>query len=604
MIDLRNFFRKRLVFLFGLIAFSALSIALFLSIYISNSHLNKELLKSTQESNATLTRIFTNEIYPEIQSKLAKIEQNMQSDSEYQHHYESINNRIRTFVQDTDILKIKVLSTNGLTIYSTDPKQLEADYSQNIAFKKALKGELSSELTLREKFSTISGQVFDRHLISSYVPVTINGEITAVIELYSDRSSSIKRSEEVLQNLLKSLPIIFILVFALLLQSVRYLDSKRREQNRKLDKANNAKSEFLATMSHEIRTPLNGVIATLSMIDKSTLSDENKELIDTAMHSSELLTVVINDILDYSKIEANKLELQAKPFSIQTLIKQIEHSYRPMIEDKGLKFIVQTTTLPNQNFIGDAIRIKQILNNYLNNAFKFTSEGSIKLNYEALSADTLKFSVTDTGIGIDAKGVEKLFNKFSQIESGSQRSFTGTGLGLSICKNLAELMNGSVGVDSIPGKGSTFWVKIQLHPTQQSIDETQTTANKSDIKLSKKSKVLIVEDNPVNQLIVQKLLKAFGIDYETANNGQECLEYFKNHTADLVLMDCQMPVMNGFIATEELRKQSQKLPIIALTANAQESDKQACLQAGMDDFLSKPFKKDALMEILEKHLKA
>ncbi len=599
---LRTFFRERLVSLFGLIAFSALSVALFLSIYISNSYLNEELLKSTQESNATLTKIFSNVIYPDIQADLVKIEQNMNAGSDYSSYYHSINNRIRTFVQDTDILKIKVLSVTGLTIYSTDSEQLGSDYSQNAAFQKALKGKLSSELTLREKFSTISGEVFNRYLISSYVPIKIDGKIIAIAELYSDRSSSIKRSEEVLENLLKSLPEIFILVFILLLLSVRYLDSKRREQNRKLDKANNAKSEFLAIMSHEIRTPLNGVIATLSMVEKSSLSGENKELIETAMHSSELLTVVINDILDYSKIEANKLELHEKPFAIGSLMKQIEHSYRPMIEDKGLKFIVKTSNMPHQNFVGDVLRIKQILNNYLNNAFKFTSQGSIELKCEALDEKTIKFSVLDTGIGINSEGINKLFNKFQQIESGSQRSFTGTGLGLSICKNLAELMNGSVGVDSLPGQGSTFWVEIKLKPTQETIDEESKSELTNHIELSKDIKILVVEDNPVNQLIVQKLLKAYGIAFEAVNNGQECLEYFETQTADLVLMDCQMPVMDGFVATENLRQKGYQLPVIALTANAQESDKKACLEAGMNDFLSKPFKKDALIEILERYL--
>lgn len=600
---LRTFFRERLVFMFGVIAFSALSTALFLSIYVSNSYLSEELLKSTQESNATLTKIFTNVVYPDIQSNLLKIEQNMSTGKDYSQYYQSINERIHTFVKDTDILKIKVLSITGLTIYSTEPQQLGSDYSKNSAFQQALKGKLSSELTFREKFSTISEKVFNRHLISSYVPITIDGNIIAIAELYSDRSSSIKRSDEVLKSLLKSLPIIFISVFILLFLSVRYFDSKRREQNRKLDKANNAKSEFLAIMSHEIRTPLNGVIATLSMIEKSSLSAENKELIDTAMHSSELLTVVINDILDYSKIEANKLELQEKPFSLQSLMKQVDHSYRPMIEGKGLKFIVKTSKMPHHNYIGDAIRIKQILNNYLNNAFKFTSHGSIELLCEVLEGNTLKFSVKDSGIGIDAQGIDKLFNKFQQIESGSQRSFNGTGLGLSICKSLAELMNGSVGVNSTPRKGSTFYVEIQLQKTEQRIDENATSESNHHIELPKNIKILIVEDNPVNQLIVQKLLKAFGVAFESVNNGQECLEYFETKTANLILMDCQMPVMDGYTATENLRKQGYQLPIIALTANAQESDKQACIHAGMDDFLSKPFKKDALVELLERHLK-
>ena len=368
--------------------------------------------------------------------------------------------------------------------------------------------------------------------------------------------------------------------------------------------ASKAKSEFLAVMSHEIRTPLNGMIGSLNLMDQKQLSEEDSEHLDTVRKSSGLLTTIINDILDYSKIEAGKFSLDNHVVDLKALLNETEQFYRPIVTEKGLLLDVKHDGLQDRYVKGDAIRIKQILNNYLNNALKFTTQGNVYLRVTQIETGAFKFTVRDTGIGINAEDLDHLFKDFSQVNTGSNRTFGGTGLGLAISKRLAVLMGGDVGVDSEFGKGSCFWAELPLKLAtkdefdQQNRHEQVTEENALD---GIAAKVLLVEDNKVNQMVARKLLEKQGCIVTIANHGVEALDALQKGEFHLVLMDCQMPVMDGFEATRKIRQSGNKIPIVALTANAQSTDRDACLEAGMNDFLSKPFEPRKLYQLISQY---
>jgi signal transduction histidine kinase len=359
--------------------------------------------------------------------------------------------------------------------------------------------------------------------------------------------------------------------------------------------ASKSKSEFLAIMSHEIRTPLNGMIGSLNLVDTRNLSKKNSLYLDTSKESSEILLRVIDDILDYSKIEAGKFSLDQHVFSLEEFITSCINIYKSLIEKKGLTFEVEKINLTKDVYIrGDKIRIRQIISNYMSNALKFTSHGTIKITIEKKEKeDALLVSVSDTGIGIHESDIPVLFNDFSQLNTGSSRSFGGTGLGLSISKKLAILMNGNVFVKSVYGHGSVFSLILKKPFTTKEEFKKGVLELKNDNDSLQNdvidAKVLLVEDNRTNQMITSTLLKNVGCSVNVTNNGVEAIEAIQKESFDIILMDCQMPIMDGFEATKQIRKAGINTPIIALTANAQESDKKTCLEVGMTDFLSKPF---------------
>jgi signal transduction histidine kinase/ActR/RegA family two-component response regulator len=372
-------------------------------------------------------------------------------------------------------------------------------------------------------------------------------------------------------------------------------------------KASKAKSEFLAVMSHEIRTPLNGMIGSLNLIDTKQLPQRDAEYISMIKASSDILIAVINDILDYSKIEAGKFSLDKHVLSVNNMLAEVDEFYRSLIENKGLEFVVEKHNIDNLYIQGDAIRIKQILNNYLNNAIKFTAKGKITLIAKKLENNEVYFAVVDTGIGINKSDLPNLFKDFSQLNTGSNRKFGGTGLGLAISRKLANLMNGTTAVDSEYGKGSTFSVTLKLPIASQKIYEQENQKidqTKEAAQNNLDADVLLVEDNRTNQMIASRLLEKAGCNVAIANNGVESIEQLQQKQFDIVLMDCQMPIMDGYEASQAIRKSGNHIPIIALTANAQQTDREACLNAGMTDFLSKPFKPDVLYQKIRANLLA
>lgn len=381
-------------------------------------------------------------------------------------------------------------------------------------------------------------------------------------------------------------------------QDIHNRNQRLIEAEQKALKASQAKSEFLAIMSHEIRTPLNGIIGTLSLVESQALDVEHQSHYEMVKSSSEMLLAVINDILDYSKIEAGRLSIDQQPINFTQILTSVEKGYRHLIESKGLQFEVDLSALKQPLFIGDEIRIKQILNNYLNNAIKFTEEGTIKLTARNQNNGEIYIGVQDSGIGIHRDKISMLFQDFNQVSQGANRQYGGTGLGLAISKKLAKLMNGRVDVESRYGQGSIFGVAFRLPPAEPSElnEHTQTSSPLETMDLSPlaKKQILLVEDNKINQIVATKILNKAGCVVTVANNGVEAVNAVQKTQFDLILMDCHMPVMDGFEATKQIRYAQKQIPIIALTANTQLSDRDQCIQVGMNGFISKPFKPETL----------
>jgi signal transduction histidine kinase/CheY-like chemotaxis protein len=384
------------------------------------------------------------------------------------------------------------------------------------------------------------------------------------------------------------------------------------------ESANRAKSEFLATMSHEIRTPLNGVLGMNELLLISQLTARQREYATAIQMSGQHLLNVINDILDFSKIESGHMELEAVDFSLIALVEETVALFAPAAGKKGLKLMACYTPddVPLPRLRGDPLRLRQVLSNLLSNAIKFTERGGVRVQVRMTRQTETEISVelrvSDTGIGIAAEAQARIFEHFSQADGSTTRRFGGTGLGLAICRRLLTLMRGSISVSSAPGTGSEFLVRFTLPGSgtieQPAADTARLQASSGSRALAQgglRGGVLLVEDHPVNQEVAGAMLRALGLTVTLAVDGRVAVDQVRAHSFDLVLMDCQMPVMDGFEATSIIRALPEprgSLPIVALTANAMQGDEQRCLSHGMNDFLAKPFTLEQLRTLLARWL--
>ncbi len=396
------------------------------------------------------------------------------------------------------------------------------------------------------------------------------------------------------------------------LREHRALEANLREAAEAAEGANRLKSQFLANMSHEIRTPMNGVLGMIELLLSTELSARQRHYAETVQRSGETLLDVINEILDFSKIEAGRLEIEAVEFDCRQALTDVANLLSERASRKGLVLMHRTERNVPETVIGDPSRIKQVLTNLVGNAIKFTEHGEVRVGLSLAERDgdscLLRYEVKDTGIGIAPDALANIFDAFSQADGTMRRKYGGTGLGLTIAKQLARVMGGQIGVDSMPGRGSIFWFTVRVPAVRTAAGEAASGGSTDAVPESFRGRVLLAEDNLVNRELAAAMLEAVDLEVVLAADGREAVEAVAKGGIDLVLMDCQMPEMDGFEATRAIRAAeapgTTRLPIVALTANAMEGDRERCLGCGMDDYLSKPFKSPQLYLILARWLPA
>ena len=414
-----------------------------------------------------------------------------------------------------------------------------------------------------------------------------------------DLIKNITRASKDLENLNRSL--------TSEIEYVRSIEEELKKARDDAERMSRTKGEFLANMSHEIRTPMNGVIGTLQLLEDTSLTESQREYVKVAYKSADSLLSILNDILDLSKIEAGKLEFEAIPFDLREVVNDVVALHASKAEQMGIYLNSDIDEGVPKKVIGDPTRMRQVMVNLISNAIKFTSEGGVSIRVKLKLKDEkdalIRVEVKDTGIGIPENKHQKLFLAFSQADGSTTRKHGGSGLGLTIVRQLVEMMKGNLGIESEPGKGSKFWfvVPLSIAHDDQLLPVPSTEVAKPVLLAGK---VLLVEDNPINQMVARKMLEKIGLESVLAENGKQALQCLQREKFDAVLMDCQMPEMDGFEATQIWREQEQlssngRVPIIAMTANVMQGDRERCLSAGMDDYLGKPVRQAELGSILQ-----
>ncbi|MES2936065.1 MAG: response regulator [Pseudomonadota bacterium] len=392
--------------------------------------------------------------------------------------------------------------------------------------------------------------------------------------------------------------------------TVRYeAELATRHAKEMAEEATRTKSAFLANISHEIRTPMNAVIGLSHLALKTELTQQQRDYLVKIQSSGSHLLGLINDVLDFSKVEAGQLAIEQADFALAEQLEAVDTLLAQKCAEKGLGLKLEIAPDVPAVLVGDSLRVRQILINYASNAVKFTSRGevAVRVDVQERSQDgvLLRFAVSDTGIGLTEEQIGRLFRSFQQADTSTTRKFGGTGLGLAIAKALAELMGGTVGVASTHGAGSTFWFTARFGLPADVPVQAAAAATRLPAEAIAGAAVLVVEDNEINQLVATELLQDFGVTVDVAEDGSVALEMLARKDYDLVFMDMQMPVMDGVTATRRLRQQPRfaELPVVAMTANAMLEDRQRCEEAGMNDYVLKPFEPEELRRVLAKWLR-
>ncbi|BBE31901.1 hypothetical protein OSSY52_20420 [Tepiditoga spiralis] len=477
----------------------------------------------------------------DFNQNIVKVSQSILDTFEYKEE-ELLNKNIKYFLKDSDLI----------TVENTHNKILEGNFINN------------TKIYMKKKNGT-------------YLPLRISAKASKELKLIFGVGRDVSAEELTLKKL--------------------QMAAKKEAEASKL------KTNFLANMSHEIRTPLSAIIGAIELLSEYNYTNEQEELINILRSSSDTLLELINNILDLSKIESGHLSFEFIDFSPSIMFENIENIFRPLANKKGINFYLENNMSKKYNLKSDPTRLKQVLVNLISNAIKFTSEGSVSLSINELESNEktvkLEFKVKDTGIGIPKEKINTIFESFNQADNSITRKFGGTGLGLAISKKIIEKLGGKIIVESVLNAGSTFKFVLEIEKSNKFI-EKDNTLNIDTIKSSEIT-ILIAEDNDINQKILKMMLKDKNFNIHMASDGEEAVSLISKIPFDLILMDVQMPKLNGFEATKEIRKHNKNIPIIALTANAMKGYKEVCIKNGMNDYLVKPISKRALFNIILKY---
>jgi PAS domain S-box-containing protein len=475
-------------------------------------------------------------------------------------------------VDITGITREKLTDTDFFD-YFTEPQKAREVYQEVFA-----KGSVAdSPLTLRHK----EGKLTDV-LLNGSVYKDARGVVRGVVIVARDVTEQKRTAGELTEAI----------VFAEMATSIAEVAKANAEKATEIaEDAVKAKQQFLSNMSHEIRTPMNAIIGFTKVVLKTDLTAKQKEYVTAIKMSGDALIVLINDILDLAKVDAGKMAFEQTPFKLANSIAAMLHLFETKVQEKILGLFTEYDTSIPEVIVGDVVRLHQIILNLVSNAVKFTHKGNITVSANLIAEEeeniTIKFAVADTGIGIPANKMDSIFENFQQASSSTSRIFGGTGLGLAIVKQLVEAQGGSVGVNSKVGEGSTFWFILSFQKTKESA-EAEPAVVELDTEI-RNIKVLVVEDIALNQLLMKTLLDDFGFERDIAGNGLIAIEKLKSKSYDIILMDLQMPEMNGFEATEYIRNTlHSKIPIVALTADVTTVDLAKCRAVGMNDYIAKP----------------
>jgi signal transduction histidine kinase len=644
--------------------FSLLSLGLILLVsvilaYAYGYNAESELVRRGEDKNHAQALLLLNGLDAPTRSHLRSL---LKADTAPKSNPESVavlQQTLSRLVADTTVRKVKLYNPAGLTVFSSEARQIGEDKAKNQGLQAALVGSRETELTHRGKFSAFDGDLQNVDILGSYLPVHDEvRRVIGVIEVYDDVSLLVRDIAQVRYKVFGFTALLMLLLYgalmgvvlradriishnALLLQTQSHeleqalalaerdrqlaeLSSKEAVQQHaqaetaraEADQANRAKSEFLANMSHEIRTPMNGIIGFSDLVLLEEPPAKLREYVSLIKTSAVGLLGIINDILDLSKVEAGKIELKSEQFSPVQLVTQLVRSTQPRAQEKRLQLSCTLADDLPDYVKGDPLRLRQVLVNLLGNAVKFTHRGSVSIDVRCLGLSPharLEFRVIDTGIGIAQPDIDRIFEPFEQVNSKTTRAFTGTGLGLAISRRLVQLMNGEFTVNSKPGEGSEFRFTAEFDPVL--VGEHFVGTAPLDLPSEPGAlpmalyTVLLVEDNLINQKVAQAMLRRIGCEVLLASDGREGVKQAQQRGINLILMDMQMPVMDGLQASREIREIEARqgrapIPIIALTANAMEADKEACIEAGMNGFLSKPYQFTDLNQMVRRYLQA
>ena len=454
------------------------------------------------------------------------------------------------------------------------------------------------------KYLDLEGYI-KNHKLRTYLgkSVIFDGKVIGSLCVFGKESKAFSATEQ---------KIITTLATAISHEHKRFdLENDYKRAQSEAEFANRAKSQFLANMSHEIRTPLNGILGFSEMLFTQEINDQKKNMLRLIEESGNQLLQIVNDIFDYSLLDAGKIPLREGPFNLSELLSQTISFFTQAANQKGLDLITEFDGISHPELFGDYLKLNQILVNVLSNAIKFTDEGSVVIHAKTKKTKSqieAQFIIEDTGIGINEDQLEAVFDEFKQLDFYLTKRIKGTGLGLAVTKKLVDFLQGRIFVESEPGTGSRFYINLPFRTAKAIKNELimEETSNHQDAPIGK-IKILLAEDNEANQFLIKAITKSKDWDITVVDDGEQAVEAFRKNSYNLILMDVQMPVMNGYEATALIRnieKENQThTPIVALTAYAMTSDKDQCIEAGMDDYISKPFKRQEFLDMVEKSLK-